>query len=108
VLLVQPSFEEGFGIPVLEAMTLGVPVVAANRGALPEVLGQAGALVNPDNTQEMTAAISRIIDDHGYASACSTRGVEQARRFQWSTAAERALDAYGQALARRRAGRRSA
>jgi glycosyltransferase involved in cell wall biosynthesis len=108
VLLVQPSFEEGFGIPVLEAMTLGVPVVAANRGALPEVLGQAGALVDPANTEEMTAAISRVIDDPNYARSCSTRGVEQARRFQWSTAAERALDAYGQALARRRAGRRSA
>ena len=48
-LLVMPSFDEGFGIPVLEAMTLGVPVVASNRGALPEVLGDAGPLVDPDN-----------------------------------------------------------
>jgi glycosyltransferase involved in cell wall biosynthesis len=108
MLLVQPSFEEGFGIPVLEAMTLGVPVVAANRGALPEVLGQAGALVDPGDTEEIAAAISRLVDDPGYASACSTRGVDQARRFQWSTAAERALDAYGQALSRRRERRRPA
>ena len=48
----QPSFEEGFGLPVLEAMTLGVPVVAANRGALPEVLGDAGMLVDPDDPDE--------------------------------------------------------
>jgi glycosyltransferase involved in cell wall biosynthesis len=85
-----------------------VPVVAANRGALPEVLGQAGALVDPGNSEEMSAAISRVIDDPDYARSCSIRGVEQAARFQWSTAAERALDAYGQALVRRRAGRRSA
>src|SRR5262245_45688343 len=83
-LLVQPSFEEGFGIPVLEAMTLGVPVVAANRGALPEVLGPAGTLVDPDNAEEIAAAIAKLIDDPGYASSCSARGVEQARRFQWS------------------------
>jgi glycosyltransferase involved in cell wall biosynthesis len=108
VLLVQPSFEEGFGIPVLEAMTLGVPVVAANRGALPEVLGQAGALVDPGNTEEMTAAIARMIGDQNYARSCSTSGMERARQFRWSTAAGRALDAYGQAIARRRAGRRSA
>ena len=107
-LLVQPSFEEGFGIPVLEAMTLGVPVVATNRGALPEVLGQAGALVDPDNTEELAAAIVRVIDDPAYAGSCSARGVTQAQQFQWSTAAERAMAAYEQALARRRERRRSA
>ena len=48
-MLVLPSFDEGFGLPVLEAMTLGVPVVAANRGSLPEVLGGAGILVDPDD-----------------------------------------------------------
>src|SRR5204863_774441 len=62
-LLVQPSFAEGFGIPVLEAMTLGVPVVAANRGALPEVLGDVGSLVDADAPEELASAIGRLLDD---------------------------------------------
>jgi len=58
-LLVQPSFEEEFGLPVLEAMTIGVPVVAANRGTLPEVLGDAGPLVEPDSPEQIAAGIER-------------------------------------------------
>src|SRR5262249_44205626 len=65
-LLVQPSFEEGFGLPVLEAMTLGVPVVAANRGALPEVLGEAGPLVDPERPEQLAAAITRILEDPAF------------------------------------------
>ena len=74
-LLVQPSFEEGFGFPVLEAMTVGVPVVAASRGALPEVLGDAGLLVDPDDPDEMAAAIARLIDDDGLAAASASKGL---------------------------------
>ena len=73
-LLVQPSFEEGFGLPVLEAMTLGVPVVAANRGALPEVLGDAGLLVDPDDPDEIAAAIARLLDDDGFARGVRGEG----------------------------------
>ena len=60
-LLVQPSFDEGFGIPVLEAMTLGVPIVASNRGALPEVVGDAGPLVDPEVEGALSAAIERLL-----------------------------------------------
>jgi glycosyltransferase involved in cell wall biosynthesis len=79
-LLVQPSFDEGFGMPVLEAMSLGVPVVAANRGALPEVLGGAGLLVDPDQAADIAHAIGRMLDDRR-----TRRGVRHrsCRAFRW-------------------------
>src|SRR5205807_2662179 len=82
-LLVQPSFEEGFGLTVLEAMTLGVPVVAANRGALPELVGDAGPLVDPDTPEEMASAIGRLLDDEAFAAACASKGPIRARHFRW-------------------------
>ncbi len=93
-LLVQPSFEEGFGLPVLEAMTLGIPVVAANRGALPEVLGDAGLLVDPDDPDGMAAAIARVIDDEALAASCAARGVAGSRRYRWTDTADRVREAY--------------
>ena len=100
-LLVQPSFEEGFGIPVLEAMTLGIPVVAANRGALPEVLGDAGLLVDPDEPRQLASAIERMIDDSSFAAACAARGLRRARQFSWEIAARHAYGAYQEAIERR-------
>jgi glycosyltransferase involved in cell wall biosynthesis len=99
-LLVQPSFEEGFGLTVLEAMTLGVPVVAANRGALPEVLGDAGLLVEPA-AAEIGAAVRRLIDDEAFAGACATKGVMRAREFSWDRTARQVYSAYEHAMRRR-------
>ena len=101
-LLVQPSFEEGFGIPVLEAMSLGIPVVAADRGALPEVLGDAGPLVNPEDPDALAAGIGRLLDDEAYADACGARGVLRARQFRWTASAEHAYEAYERAIEHRR------
>jgi glycosyltransferase involved in cell wall biosynthesis len=100
-VLVQPSFEEGFGLTVLEAMTLGVPVVAANRGALPEVLGNAGALVDPDDCDAMAHAIARALDDSGFAATAAERGPALARAFTWNNTAQHTRTAYEQAIARR-------
>jgi len=102
-LLVQPSFEEGFGIPVLEAMTLGVPVVAANRGALPEVLGDAGVLVEPEDAAQMAEAMARLIADAAFAASCSSKGVLRSCQFRWSATAERVVEAYQLAMAHRTA-----
>ncbi len=99
-LLVQPSFEEGFGMPVLEAMTLGIPVVAANRGALPEVLGDAGHLVDPE-PEPLASAIEHMIDTPAYAAACAARGPLRARQFRWETTARDVYAAYQRAIDRR-------
>jgi glycosyltransferase involved in cell wall biosynthesis len=100
-LVVQPSFEEGFGMVVLEAMTVGVPVVAANRGSLPEVLGDAGILIDPERTDELASAIERMLDDPQFADACAAKGVARARFFSWDISARRAYDAYRHAVEHR-------
>jgi glycosyltransferase involved in cell wall biosynthesis len=99
-LLVQPSFEEGFGLPVLEAMTVGLPVVASNRGSLPEVLGDAGALVNPESPEDLAGAIAALLEDRTRAQACADKGIRRAEAFRWDRTAARVLDAYRQAVER--------
>ncbi len=100
-LLVQPSFEEGFGLPVLEAMTAGVPVVAANAGALPEVGGDAVLLVPPTDAGAMADAVARLLADDHLAASMVTRGVARAASYSWARTAETTLEAYTRALARR-------
>jgi glycosyltransferase involved in cell wall biosynthesis len=100
-LLVQPSFDEGFGMPVLEAMTLGVPVVAANRGALPEVVGDAGPLVDPDAPEEIASAIERLLDDQAFWAVCASKGPLRARHFRWEQSARRLDEAYRLAVEHR-------
>lgn len=101
--LVMPSLDEGFGLPVLEAMTAGVPVVAANRGALPEVLAGAGVLVDPHSAVDIAFGLRRIIDDEAFAEACARRGLARAAAYRWTDAAARACDAYRKAMVRRAA-----
>ena len=86
-VLVLPSLDEGFGMPALEAMSLGVPVVASNRGALPEVVGDAGVLVSPDDADALADAIGRVLSDDTLAEALSLRGRARARRFDWDATA---------------------
>jgi glycosyltransferase involved in cell wall biosynthesis len=102
-LLVQPSLDEGFGMTVLEAMSLGVPVVAANRGSLPEVVGGAGLLVDPEQPADIAHAIGRLLDDEGLAASCAARGIVRARVFNWNETADRVYDTYAAAAERRQA-----
>ena len=97
-VLVQPSFDEGFGFPVLEAMTVGVPVIAANRGALPEVLGDAGILVEPDDPDHIASAMHQMLTDDLVASACASKGVVRSRRFDWQHTARGVYAAYQLAI----------
>jgi glycosyltransferase involved in cell wall biosynthesis len=82
-LLVLPSHEEGFGMPALEAMSLGIPVVASNRGALPWLVEDAGILIAAEDTDAIAAALDRLLTDDGLAEAMSGRGLERAKQFQW-------------------------
>lgn len=96
--LVLPSLDEGFGLPALEAMTVGVPVVAARRGALPEVVGSAGLLVDPTDPDALADALERVATDDALAARCSARGLRQARAFTWRASAQSLLRAYHRAV----------
>jgi len=102
ICLVQPSFEEGFGITVLEAMTAGVPVIVSNRGALPEVAGGAGEVVSVDDPDEMAAALEKLIDDPTLAATRAAQGIARAREFRWDTTARKVYDTYVHAHRHRR------
>jgi glycosyltransferase involved in cell wall biosynthesis len=102
VLLVLPSLDEGFGIPALEAMTVGVPVIAAARGALPEVVGDAGLLVDPLDESALAAALERMLSDAQLRERLSLAGGARARRFSWRASAAALTGAYAQAIERRR------
>lgn len=100
--LILPSLDEGFGIPALEAMEMGVPVLAARRGALPEVVGDAGLLVDPVDVDALAAGIESLVTDTALRQRLATAGPVQARRFSWNLSAERLRDAYALAVERRR------
>ena len=100
-VLVLPSLDEGFGLPVLEAMTLGVPVVASRRGSLPEVLGAAGQLVDAQDAKGFADAIDRVLRDGKFAADCVARGIERSRQFSWARAARQTFALYEQAIAHR-------
>ena len=93
-LLVLPSWHEGFGLPALEAMALGVPVVVSNRGALPEVVGDAGLQVAPDDTRGLAEAIAAVLDSPERAAGMVARGLERAAGFTWDRAAASLRAAY--------------
>ncbi|MGK7950393.1 MAG: glycosyltransferase family 4 protein [Xenococcaceae cyanobacterium] len=93
-LLAYPSYYEGFGLPVLEAMTLGTPVVTSNSSSLPEVAGDAALLVNPHNSFEIAEAILAIINDSQLRHNLKSKGKERAKQFSWKKTAHLTLDAY--------------
>jgi glycosyltransferase involved in cell wall biosynthesis len=97
-VLVLPSFEEGFGLPVLEAMASGVPVVVSDRGALPEVAGEAATPIPPHNVDAISDEIERLLDLDAARQAVSS-GLVQASRYTWDNCAVAALDAYREAIA---------
>jgi glycosyltransferase involved in cell wall biosynthesis len=81
--LLFPSRYEGFGIPLVEAMRYGTPVIASDRGALPEVLGDAGDLLDPDDVDGWANAIARLLDDEEHRTAMQGRSHARAAEYTW-------------------------
>jgi len=87
-LVVLPSFEEGFGLPAVEAMACGAPVAASNCGSLPEVLGKAGRFFDPTDTENMAETLRHILGNHALRKEMSQTGLARAKEFLWNKAAK--------------------
>ena len=96
-----PSYREGFGLPVLEAMRRGVPVACSNASAVPEVAGDAALLFDPHDSKAIADAVTRILDDPMLARDLAVRGRARAGLFSWRRTAEETLASYERALAAR-------
>ena len=86
--LVLPSLWEGFGLPAVEAMACGTPVLASDRGSLPEVVGGGGLLFDPENTDEIAAAATRLLTEPGLRDELRAKALNRAAGFTWDKGAE--------------------
>jgi len=94
-----PSLEEGFGLPVLEAMAHGLPVVASETSSLPELGGGAALYVNPHDPEDIAGKITRAVEDEDLRKAMSEQGLARARMFSWRRTAKANLNVYNEVLA---------
>ncbi|MEO8392528.1 MAG: glycosyltransferase family 1 protein [Chloroflexota bacterium] len=95
---VYPSVFEGFGLPVLEAMACGTPVVISDASSLPEVAGEAGLCITPQDVVGWTAALRRVWEDEAWRKAARERGLVEAARYPWSQTAQQTAASYRKAL----------
>jgi glycosyltransferase involved in cell wall biosynthesis len=100
-LFLFPSLEEGFGLPVLEAMAHGVPVVASGTSSLPEVAGDAALYADPHDPGGMAEKIRRAVEDPGLRVGLIERGLARARQFTWQRTAEETLRVYDEVVGSR-------
>ena len=99
-VLLFPSLEEGFGLPVLEAMANGLPVVASQTASLPEVGGDAALYVDPHDTRDIAEKVRRAVEDSQLRGMMIQQGISRAREFSWQRVAETTLQVYNEALAK--------
>jgi glycosyltransferase involved in cell wall biosynthesis len=95
--LVHPAFYEGFGLTALEAMACGTPVIVSNVSSLPEVVGDAGLLVDPEQDEEITVALWRLLTDVNLREQLRAKGLQRAAAFSWRQAAEQTMRVYRKA-----------
>lgn len=98
-IFVFPSFYEGFGLPVAEAMSCGIPVITSNTSSLPEVAGGAAILVNPYDVNEIAQAIKMVLTNEQLQKELSEKGLENAQRFSWKKAAQSIREVFEEVFA---------
>ncbi len=96
--LVFPSLEEGFGMPILEAMSYGLPVITSNCSSMPEVAGDAALFVDPGNVQEIGDAMRRVAEDPALAATLGEQGKQRAGQFSWERCARETWKVYQEAV----------
>jgi glycosyltransferase involved in cell wall biosynthesis len=97
-LMVMPSFIEGFGLPVLEAMACGTPVVCSRAASLPEVAGNAAEYFEPTSVEDLAEAIERVLNSPERQAALRQKGLERVKQFSWEECARRTLEVYRKVL----------
>jgi len=102
-MLVLPSFYEGFGFPLIEAMTLKTPVLGSNRTSIPEIIGNAGLLFNPDNVDELATKMKLLIQNNTLKKKIITKGFQRAKQFTWQNVARQTLEIYKEVFTMRSA-----
>ena len=98
ICFIYPSYFEGFGLPILEAMQCGVPVIAGNRTSIPELVADAGLLFDPFDTNALVEALKRILDDAAYRLQLRAKGFTRSAEFSWKATAQLTLKAYQKAF----------
>jgi len=93
-VFVLPSLYEGFGFPPLEAMACGCPVITSNTSSLPEVVGEAGIMVNPYDTDSLVKAMRQVLTDAKLRDDMIRKGLEQSKKFSWEKAARETQEVY--------------
>jgi len=95
---IYPSLYEGFGIPVIEAMACGCPVITSNISSMKEISGDSAILVEPQNVENITTAIKKLLKNKSLRKELSKSGIERAKFFTWKITAEKTLDVYNKVL----------
>ena len=98
IAFVYPSIYEGFGLPPLEAISCGTAVITSNNSSLPEVVGDAALLIEPEASDDIASAMLKIVTDVSLRGTLRQRGLERAKIFDWRITAERTLDVYTKTL----------